>query len=79
MADFLGNSGNYTWAAVSLGLMGILVPRMIALIALALVMRGSGPAERPQLLVEYSKCLPYWVLAPAWHRPALGHNRPSEQ
>lgn len=76
MDEFLGNSGNYAWVAVSVGLMRVLVPRMTALIALALVVRGSRPAERPQLLAEYAKCLPYWALAPVWPRPGLCHGRP---
>ncbi|WP_214109178.1 hypothetical protein [Acrocarpospora catenulata] len=45
------------YALLLLPLAGALLPRVVAVIALALVLRGSTPSERPALLDAVARCL----------------------
>ncbi|MGI5330272.1 hypothetical protein [Actinomadura nitritigenes] len=45
------------------------------LVALALVLRGSAPEQRPRLLAAFAQCLPYVAVPYALLRPAFPHRR----
>lgn len=62
------------WPTALLVLAVVLTPRLTALAALVLVIRSSGPADRPALLRGFAACLPHGtrstVRLPPVRRPA---------
>lgn len=65
------------WPTALLGLAVVLTPRLTALAALVLVIRSSGPADRPALLRGFAACLPHGPRSTVRLPPAPGPAGPA--
>jgi hypothetical protein len=72
MVDVLSQPETYLLAVLALGLARTLLQGLMMVAALALVLRGSKPSERPVLLDSFAKCLRH--LARTAIRPRHRHD-----
>ncbi|MFI6984249.1 hypothetical protein ACIBSV_37440 [Embleya sp. NPDC050154] len=71
--DVLSPYETYLLAVVTLGLVRTVLLRLMMVAALALVLRGSDPGERPALLSSFAECLLHMA------RSTIKHRRGSER
>ncbi|WP_439673368.1 hypothetical protein [Embleya sp. MST-111070] len=71
--DILSPYETYLLAVVTLGLVRTVLLRLTIVAALALVLRGSTPRERPALLGSFAECLLHMP------RSTVGHRRGRER
>jgi hypothetical protein len=73
--DLLGPAGLPEWTIFVLGILTVLIPRLTGVAILALVLRGSRPADRPALLKGLVECLPHLVTLATQRGRELRHRR----
>jgi hypothetical protein len=59
MLDVFNQPETHLLAVLAFGLARTLLPRLVTVAALALVLRGTKPSERPILLDSFAQCLPH--------------------